>query len=407
MTTFKYELRNPSGDLSSGVLQASNLMDATEKLRNQGGYVVSLRPAATGAAGVYDRLRSVSVEFGPGLKDVMHFTSELAVMIKAGINIRTAIDGVAEQTENPKFRKIIQQIKADVESGQPFSDALARHPKIFSPLYINMVRASELSGSFGKMLERIANYLSQQIETRSMVRGAMIYPAIIAFMAIATTIFLLTFVLPKFTVMFQGKEDLLPKPTVALLAISDFVRFYWYVLVGGVVGLGVAFYYWIHTPGGRVTWDRTKLRIPIMKRMFRAMYITRGLQTMGELLTAGVPVLETIKITANVSGNTLYQRMWEAVRADVKQGEKICTRLFTQPLLPKSVVQMIAAGEESGELGPVLRDISEYYARELRSTIKAVTAMIEPLMIVLMGVIVGFIAMSMILPVFKMSSLVK
>jgi len=406
MTTFKYELRATSGQISSGTVQAPSLLEATDLIRSRGGYVLNVKPTI-GMDGILARLRGVSVDFGPSLKDVMNFTNQLAVMIKAGINIRAAIDGVGDQVENPRFRQIIQQIKADVEGGRPFSDALTKHPKVFSPLYVNMVRASELSGNFGHMLERISSYLAQQVETRSMVRGAMIYPSIIAFMAVGTTIFLLTFVLPKFTALFAGKENLLPKPTVILIGISDFVRYYWYILVASVLAAATGFCYAVRTPLGKEQWDRVKLRLPLLKRMLRALYITRGLQTMGELISAGVPVLETLKITADISGNTLYRRMWRSVGSGVKQGEKICHCLAAETLLPKNVVQMIAAGEESGELGPVLRDVAEFYSKELRSTIKTVTAMIEPLMIVIMGVLVGFIAMSIILPVFKMSSLVK
>jgi len=272
---------------------------------------------------------------------------------------------------------------------------------------VNMVRASEMSGSFGKMLERIATYLGQQAETRSMVRGAMIYPAIIAVMAVVTTIFLLTFVLPRFAKVFSGKEALLPTPTVILMAISAFLREQWYIPLG-TLGVGVVLLHlWVKSPKGHIQWDRIKLRLPLFKRMLRALYITRGLHTMGELISAGVPMLETLRITAEVSGNVVYERMWMAVHSAVEQGEKIVTPLQQQKILPRNVVQMISAGEESGKLGDVLREVSDYYGKELRNTIKAVTSMIEPLMIVIMGLIVGFIAMSVILPIFKMSSLVK
>ncbi|MCK4602268.1 MAG: type II secretion system F family protein, partial [Phycisphaerae bacterium] len=384
MQKFKYETRDDSGHVEAGVIQADSLTDASNLLRNQGGYLMNIAPLAQGKQNILARMQSVTIEFGPGLKDVHNFTNQLAVMLKAGINIRSAIGAIADQVENLKFRKIIMHIKADVEAGQPFSKSLAKHPRVFSPLYVNMVRASELSGNLGHMLERIAEYLSQQVETRNMVRGAMVYPTIIAVMAIATTTFLLTFVLPKFTTLFAGKDALLPKPTLILMAISDYLRNYWYTIVGGVVIVGVAFYYAIQTPTGKLYWDKFKLHIPLLKRMFRALYITRGLHTMGELINAGVPVLDTLAITADVSGNLVYKRMWRLVYESVEEGNKIAQPLERQRLLPQHVVQMVAAGEESGKLGEVLRDVAEYYAKELRNTIKIVTAMIEPLMIVLM-----------------------
>jgi type IV pilus assembly protein PilC len=235
----------------------------------------------------------------------------------------------------------------------------------------------------------------------------MIYPGIIGTMAVSTTIFLLTFVLPRFMVIFKGKEAALPAPTKMLLALSDFMVNYWYILLFGV-GAGIwGFVLMIRTDWGRVWWDKAKLSVPLFKKLFRALYISRGLHTMGELINAGVPMLDTIAITSEISGNVLYKRMWRAVYTAVKQGKKISAPLQKSPLLPRSVVQMISAGEESGKLGEVLDEVSDFYSRELKAVIKGVTAMIEPLMIVLMGSVVGFIAMSIILPIFKLSSLVK
>jgi len=299
------------------------------------------------------------------------------------------------------------QMKKDVEGGKQFSDALMRYPKNFSPLYINMVKASELSGGFSKMLDRIADYLAQQIETMSMVRGAMIYPGIIGTMAVGTTIFLLTFVLPRFMIIFKGKEAALPLPTKMLLALSAFMVSYWYILLAAAIAAIWGFVLALRTDWGRLWWDKTKLTVPLFKKLFRALYISRGLHTMGQLINAGVPMLDTIAITAEISGNSLYKRMWRAVYGAVKQGKKISAPLQKSPLLPRAVVQMISAGEESGKLGEVLDEVSEFYSRELRAVIKGVTAMIEPLMIVMMGSVVGFIAMSIILPIFKLSTLVK
>ena len=406
MPTYRYESRNASGKVQAGVISAASLSAASTDLRNRGEYILALAPVEEGKKKGF-QLGSLNLSFGPSAKDVQAFTSQLAVMIRAGISIRAAIEGIADQVQNPKFREMLVQMKKDVESGKQFSEALMRYPKVFSPLYINMVRASELSGGFSKMLDRIAGYLSQQIETASMVRGAMIYPGIIGTMAVGTTIFLLTFVLPRFLVIFKGKEKALPAPTKLLMAMSSFMVNYWYVLLFGVIAAVWGFLMLIKTDWGRVWWDKVKLTLPLFKKLFRALYISRSLHTMGQLINAGVPILDTLGITAEISGNAIYKRMWRSVYTAVKQGKKISQPLNRSPLLPRSVVQMIGAGEESGKLGEVLDEVSEFYARELRAVIKGVTAMIEPLMIVLMGSIVGFIAMSIILPIFKLSSLVK
>lgn len=405
MPTYRYESKGAGGKVTAGVLTAANLAAAATQLRSRGEYILALAPADEAAK--KKQLFTFNLSFGPGAKDVQNFTSQLAVMIRAGISIRAAIEGISEQVENPKFKKMLVQMKKDVEGGKQFSDALLRYPKTFSPLYINMVKASELSGGFSTMLDKIAAYLSQQIETVSMVRGAMIYPGIIGTMAIGTTIFLLTFVLPRFMTIFKGKEAALPAPTKLLLALSAFMVNYWYVLLAAVIAAIWGFVLILRTEWGRLWWDKIKLTVPLFKKMFRALYISRGLHTMGQLINAGVPMLDTLAITAEISGNTLYRRMWRAVYGAVKQGKKISAPLQKSSLLPRSVVQMISAGEESGKLGEVLDEVSDYYSRELKAVIKGVTAMIEPLMIVLMGSIVGFIAMSIILPIFKLSSLVK
>lgn len=406
MPQYRYQVRNNSGEINSGVVSAATAMEAAATLRAQGGQVLQLSPAG-GAGALGKGLKALNYSSGPSPRDILNFTTQLAVMIRAGISLRAALDGIADQATNPKFKTILNGMKQDVESGRQFSEALAKHPKYFSPLYVNMVRASEMSGSFSQMLERIAAYQAQQIETRAMVVGAMIYPGVIGSLAVGVTIFLLTFVLPRFAAVFEGKESAMPWPTRFLMALSAFmVDWWWAVLLALVFSILLTFLFTKTEPGG-LWFDRMKLRVPLFKTMFRAMYISRSLQTMGELVNAGVPMLDTIKITGDISGNRLYKRMWRAVYGAVKQGKKIVQPLQKSPLLPKSVVQMMSAGEESGKLGEVLDQISDYYSKQLREVIKRVTSMIEPIMIMVMGGVVGFIAMAIILPIFKLSTLVK
>jgi type IV pilus assembly protein PilC len=404
MPQYRYQARNGQA-VVEGALAAADAATAAAMLRGKGLHVVQLSPAIAG--GNLKNLSSMlNWSSGPGKKEILDFTTQLAVMIRAGISIRQALDGIAEQTTNAKFKTILMEIKGDIESGKQFSEAIAKHPKLFGPLYISMVRASEMSGAFARMLDRIAAYLRQELETRKMVVGASIYPGIIATMAVGVTVFLLTFVLPRFAGVFKGKEEALPAPTKFLMAVSDFMVVYWWVILMAAAAAISGFLLFIRTELGGFWWDRTKLSMPVASRMFRALYISRSLHTMGELLNAGVPMLDTLSITGDISGNRLFKRMWRGVHSSVRQGKKIQSHLGRSKLLPKSVVQMIAAGEDSGKLGEVLDEVSEYYHRLLREAIKAVTSMIEPLMIVIMGSVVGFIAMAIILPIFKMSSLV-
>jgi type IV pilus assembly protein PilC len=408
MPAYRYQVRSSSGQQVVGVLNAPNATAAAATLRGQGNHILALTAINGGmdSGALMERLRELN-SGKPTLKHVLDFTTQLAVMIRAGIGLRSALDGIAQQTQHGKFKRVILSLKNDVESGKQFSEALARHPKLFNPLYVNMVKASEMSGSFGKMLDRIAAYINQQIETKKMVVGAMIYPTIIAVMAVGVTIFLLTFVLPKFAGVFRGKEDALPWSTLFLMDLSAFLVANWPALLGGTVAVAVGVFLFTRTNLGGWYVDRAKLSVPVLRRMFRSLYISRSLQTMGELINAGVPMLDTIVITGDISGNRLYRRLWRTVYTSVKQGTKVTTPLMGNPLLPHSVTQMIGAGEESGKLGEVLDEISEFYAKQLRDAIKAVTSMIEPIMIIVMGSVVGFIAMAIILPIFKMSSIVK
>jgi len=408
MPNYRYQVRTASNQIQVGVVAADSVATAAALLRNQGGHVLSVTPiiAGMGGGGLASRIREINAG-RPKQRHVLDFTQQLSVMIKAGINLRAALDGIADQTEHPTFKKIITQLKTDVESGKQFSDAIARHPKLFGPLYVNMVRASEMSGSFAKMLDRIAQYIAQQLETRKMVIGASIYPAVIGTMAVAVTVFLLTFVLPKFYKVFEGKEEILPWATKFLMNSSKFLVANWPYIVGAVIALGGGLFAFIRTELGGFWVDRTKLTLPILKTMFRSLYISRSLHTMGQLINAGVPMLDTLAITGDISGNRLYRTMWRSVYASVKQGKKITAPLQKTKLLPRAVSQMISAGEESGKLGEVLDEISQYYQKALKDHIKAVTSMIEPVMIICMGGVVGFIAMAIILPIFKMSQVVK
>ena len=408
MPQYRYQARQPSGRIKGGLLVADDVTSAASMLRSQGSHVLKLVPMRGRAGATAGQLLSaLNWSSGPTARDILDFTTQLAVMIRAGISLRQALDGIGDQVTNVKFKRMIQDIKSDVESGKQFSEAISRFPGSFNPLYVNMVRASEMSGSFARMLDRIASFMTQQMETRKMVVSASIYPGIIAIMAVSVTIFLLTFVLPRFAGVFQGKEDVLPWPTIFLMGLSSWmVEYWWVVLLGLLLGV-VGFVCGGKTEVGRFEIDRLKLRMPLFRGMFRALYVSRSLQTMGELLNAGVPVLDSITVTADITGNVHSRRLWLEVHSAVKQGRKIHSELDRSSLLPTSVNQMISAGEESGKLSEVLQEISEYYAGVLRNALKTLTSMIEPLLIVVMGSVVGFIAMAIILPIFKMSSIVS
>ncbi len=388
----------------------SSRSEGNQKSEEQSHYLRESAPALLNPKNkqqnAWEKIKNFKVEGGPNRKDILSFTKQLSIMIRAGISLQDSLESIAEQNNKEKFKVIIIDLKNRIESGESFSQALGEYPAIFSDLYLNMVAAAEVSGSLSNMLQKLSEYLDSEADTRSQVRGAMVYPIIIAVMAVSVTVFLLCFVLPRFTAIFAGKEHLLPGPTKALMATSAFMRGYWYFILPAVGAFFWGFWYFIGTEGGRRWWDKAKLVLPLIKTLCKSLYISRSLHTMGVLTRAGVPILNTISITAQIAGNLLYKDMWLGVYEEVRQGKKIASSLSQYNLMPSNVIQMVKSGEDSGTMSDVLRDVSEYYARELRTVIKTVTSMIEPIMIILMGILVGFIAMSIILPIFKMSSVV-
>jgi type II secretory pathway component PulF len=270
-------------------------------------------------ASLMGKLRGFRVEFGPSRKDILHFTSQLAVMVRAGISLQDALEAIGSQCDNVKFKAVLRDLKMRIEEGNSFSQALAEHPQVFNNLYINMVAAAEASGSLSDMLQKLAEYLDQEAETRSQIKGAMVYPVIIAVMAVSVTVFLMCCRALHDDLSWQ--RDLLPMPTVILMASSAFLRHWWYVIVPAIGAALWGFYFFINTTPGRAWWDQMKLILPLIRTLCRSLYITRGLHTMGVLTKAGVPILNTISITAHISGNVLYKEMWLGVYEEVRRAE--------------------------------------------------------------------------------------
>lgn len=334
---------------------------------------------------------------------VVYFTNQLAVMVDTGISLADALGHIAAQEQNPTLRRIIADLKATVEEGQPFSAALSRHPKLFNTTYCALVRAAEATGGMGLMLDRIARYMRQEVETRSKVRAALAYPAVMAVLAVAVTVFLLTYILPKFVPLFSRKGVQLPFPTRVMMGISAALTDYWYIWTGGAAVLAGGLLYLRHTPEGRAALDRLRLSLPVLGPLFLKVAVSRSIRTLGTVLQNGVPMLEAIDLAAAVSANVYFEQLWRQVADHVTQGGQVCEALARDPLFPRALTQMVAAGEQTGKLGQVLERASAYYEQEVETAVKATTNLIEPLMIVFMGLVVGAIAMALLLPVFTLS----
>ena len=366
--TYQYRVRDPMGNTYTGSVEAATVEDATQQLRRDGFQVLEL--AEGGDDGLFPRRISKT--------DLIYVTSQLAIMVDTGITLSTALAGIVDQEPNPTLRHVLKDLKEDVEGGQDFSAALARHPKHFDKTYVSLVKASEATGSLGPMLNRIANYLRKEVETRGKVRAAMAYPTVMMVLASGVTIFLLTYILPKFTPLFKSKGTQLPKPTLVMMALSDAMLHYWYLWLLGAAAAVAGFLYGRRTEIGRKTIDWLKINTPIIGPMFRKVTISRGIRTLGTMLAAGVPVMEAIRLAGAVSSNYYYEQLWAKVLDEVAGGKRICEILHGHPLFPRVLVQMIAAGEDTGKLDEVLEKVSTYYDGEVETSLKATTSLIEP-----------------------------
>lgn len=398
---FTYQARSTDGELHHGVIAADHRDEVAQQLRQKGLFVVTVETTDHEVSPT----RQVTLFAKPVSKnDMIYFTNQLAIMVDSGVPLSEALASLSEQAEHPTLQKILKEIYARVESGESLSAALADYPKQFNTTYVNLVKASEASGTLGSMLERIASQLRAELELRQKVLGAMLYPLVMLVMCAGICIFLLTFVFPRLTPMFETRQIDLPQPTVIMMTLSNILRNDSHFVILGCILIAGGYFYSQKQVWGRQARDWFVLNIPIIGAMLRKVAISRSLRTLAITINAGVPVLEAIRLSAAVSNNSLFEKCWNNVYNEVTHGRQIHEALVACPLIPATLRQMIASGEMTGQLGPVLSKISDYYDREVAIGIKSVTSLIEPLMVFALGGIVGFIALAMLLPIFQLSS---
>lgn len=400
---FIYQAKDSQGSLRSGDLNADSSEAATTQLRQQGLFVVSLEEAVETSPNSKPSLFAKKIS----RRDIVEFASQLAVMVDAGVPISNALEGLVGQTDNPSMQAMLTALQESVQSGEDLSNALAKYPKYFDKAFVNLVKASEASGQLGPMLERIAVQYRTESETRSKIKGALIYPAAMVTMCIGVVIFLLTYVFPKLMPMFAGREKDIPGPTKVLLALSTSMTDYWTWYLGVtliVIAGGVVF---SRQTMGRIVWDWVKIHLPPFHVLSRKVALSRSLRTLSTTLNAGVPMLDALQLSAGTANNHFYESCWNKVSEQVTTGRQVHEALQGQSLFPKMVVQMIASGEKTGRLGNVLEKVSDYLEREVANTVKTVTSLLEPLIITVLGSAIGGIAIAMLLPIFKLSSPVR
>jgi len=399
MAVFVYTGRTRGGQTITGEMDAPNREAVVAKLRSQ--QIV--------ATAVRTKPRDITFPgFGGGVdeKEIVVFTRQFATMIDAGLPLVQCLEILASQQENKVFKKALTEIRQSVEGGLTFAAALKQHPKIFSSLYANMVEAGEAGGILDTILNRLAVYMEKAMALKKKVKSAMIYPSTIVTVALVVVIFLLIFVIPTFKAMFDGFGATLPLPTLIVLELSRIVRGYFLVGIGAMVALVVGLRWWYGTPTGRLAIDRFLLRTPVFGLLIRKVAVAKFTRTLGTLISSGVAILDGLDITARTAGNKVVEQAVLKTRASIAEGKTIAEPLKASGVFPNMVVQMIAVGEQTGALDAMLGKIADFYDEEVDTAVVNLTALLEPMLMVFLGIIIGGVVIAMYLPIFKLVTVV-
>ncbi|MFA5155902.1 MAG: type II secretion system F family protein [Candidatus Omnitrophota bacterium] len=398
MSIFEYTAKDKNGRTAIGTIDAPSESEAADALHKKELFVISLRSVKGKIAkGKDKRVKS---------DDLVIFSRQLATMIDAGIPVVQALGILGEQIENPNFRKIIVTVRQDIEAGVSFCDALAKHPAVFSDLFINMARAGEASGMLNDVLDRLASYLEKSASLSRKIRSSLVYPAVVVTMAILITTLLLVKVVPTFKGIFEALGGQLPLPTRVLIAVSDILRQYFLFVVGVLITAGFLLKKYIATEKGRYNFDVQKLRVPVLGQLFKKVALAKFSRTFATLTKSGVSALNALEIVAKTAGNKEVERVVLATRDSVRDGETIAKPLSKSPVFPPMVCRMIGVGEQTGQLEKMLSKIADFYDEQVDAAVAGLTSMIEPLVIVFLGVIIGGIVIALFLPIFKITELV-
>ncbi len=400
MATFTYEAVDPSGRIVKNKVEADNEQVVLARLHEQQFHVVSLAEAKAGT-----KLRLSSGKAHPiKLQTMVIFSRQFATMIDAGIPIIKCLDILESQTKEDAMKAVINATRKDVKGGLSLTDAIAKHPNAFSKLYVNMIRAAEIGGILDVILERLAGFLEKEMEIRGKVKSAMMYPIIVLNFAGIMVLALFMFVLPRFKEIFLSMNVEMPVVTLALFAIGDWLQKFWWVALMMGVGAFIAFKQYDKTPKGHYQVDKIKLKAPIFGDLSLKMSVARFCRTFGTLIASGVPMMRSLEIIGETSGNAVLAESIANARNSIREGAKISQPLAASGLFPSMVTHMIDVGEETGRLSEMLCKVADFYDDEVDAMVKGLTSLIEPLLIVFMGVLVGFIAISVMSPIFKLVS---
>lgn len=399
MPTFKYIAKEITGKTVSGILEYSDKALLIDALRKKDLIIISIEETA--------KRRPISSGGSVKLEEVVIFSRQLATMVDSGIPLVQALDILCEQIEKPVFKNILAKIKDDIETGSSLSDALARHPAVFSTLYINMVRAGESSGALDDILDRLAAYLEKSSMLQRKVKSSLVYPVVVITMAMLITLVMLLKVIPTFKGIFTMLGGELPLPTRILIFISDTIRQMFLYVAAGITVVVFALRKYMKTPQGKENFDRMLLAMPVLGPLFRKVAVAKFTRTFATLVKSGVPILVSLEIVGKTAGNTVIEKAVESVRNGIKEGENIADPLAKSGAFPPMVVRMIKVGEQTGELEKMLTKIADFYEDQVDAAVSGLTSLIEPLIIAFLGVVIGGIVIAMFLPVFKLTEIIS
>ena len=407
MTTINYDYRarDKSGAIHSGQMEGSSSSAVAGTLREKG--YIPLRIEARKSTTMQREIQIPGFKKKVKTKDIAIFSRQLATMVNSGLTLIRALTILDEQTESQVLKKVLGEVRTTVEQGSSLSAALEAHPNVFNHLYVSMVRAGEVGGALDETLVRLADTLEAAVRLRSKVKSAMAYPMVVLVLIVVIVTGMLVFVVPIFESMYSELGGTLPLPTKLLITISGILTSFWWMILGGLIGGVVGFKRWKKTDAGLAAWDRFKVKLPIFGQLVQKIAISRFARTFAVLSRTGVPVLQTLDIVSSTSGNWLMSEATKDIQESVKRGESLVAPLHRHDIFPPMVTHMMAVGEETGALDSMLAKVADFYDAEVEDTVSAMTSLIEPLLIVVMGVVVGGILISLYLPMFNIANLIQ
>ncbi len=407
MPQFEYVVKDKEGKNLSGRREAGDVNSVVSALRQEGNLIVRVTEVKSKSSLFSKQMFTGKMGGGVKADDIVVFSRQLATMVEAGVPLVQSLNILAEQIENATLYKTIVALRDDVESGKSLSEALEKHKKIFSALFISMTKAGESSGKLEEILDRLATYIEKTAALQKKIKSALVYPAVVSSMAMFITGAMMTWVIPQFAGIFVSLNAPLPVPTRVLIAISAFMRHNIILIVIGLTGSIVLFLRFINTKAGRFWFDGRKLKLPIFGPLFIKVAISKFSRTLSTLIKSGVPILNALEIVGKTAGNAQIEKIITELRTSIKEGETISGPLGRKKIFPPMVVRMIAVGEETGELDKMLSKISDFYDVQVENAVSGLTSMIEPLVIAFLGVVIGGIVIAMFLPILTLTQVLQ